>query len=460
MDEVIEEIILFGNCSSLFEFNFTLEKIQKLIESSSPNNEEKEIINYLEKIKNNYTQYIKRILEKPRKQRTIENNILSIFDETVYLLSFGIIVNDVIIYDNKRLSAYYLLKSIQKHFNEDNIKVFTNDFEDYVACYIFLLNIFFSIGGGRNIHSVLLDDIKDNEFENCVYISENIFSKDLPLKKINAKNILTILSTKNISDEKDKQHYKQKILEHFTPKQFYRNIMTDKFYPVLLSPGSCRMFTLNTNEENLKNVVYTSLSDWTREKQTVVLHGNMELLNRLYLYEEDTRHIENIVDIKNNFDNSYFNEDIEMKFNRLDIRNDILRKIVYREVLLKDVLTIIRQPGSNIDKQGTKYPYVATVNYNNGITCFVDRFDTIASRDSPVISIGLTRSGKGFAYVHTYNFTHSPDVALFHIKNSDINPYNLAFSITEKMCSIKLPNHINTKFILNLVVDVLSSDIV
>ena len=121
---------------------------------------------------------------------------------------------------------------------------------------------------------------------------------------------------------------------------------------------------------------------------------------------------------------------------------------------------MLKSKGSSIKKQGDKYPYVNTIDINNGISCYVDTYDTEADENNPVISIGMTHSGKGYAFVHMYNLAHAPTVILFKPITKSVNVYNIAFSITNHLTKMKavLPNYISAKFVLQQYINIVVSN--
>ena len=450
MDNIVYEIITYGNCVNINDFMLTIDKIQTLIQNEK-------VIDYLNNVKTNYTQYINKLLTKYNKQYkyTPPINIFDIFEETDMLLSFGIIVNDVLLYNDKILSAYSLLKSIENNFEEDNMKIYTNNIDDYVACYICLLNIVYNHGGGKNIDDIIINDYNDVYFQNVIYLSATI--DDI---NIETQNMFTFIPT-TIANNQNKQsvEYKQLLLNKFIPIRFVQRDYDINYFGVLMKKTN--LFTRLFSLDDVPNVVYTAKSDWTKQTQTVMIHENTNLLNKLYLYEENIRHVKQIIDIKQNYNQQRYHENINKYFTNLDIKYDFLQNVSYVEVKLGDIIKMIRSISSRLNNEGTLYPYISSIDTNNGIYTFVDHMDTQASEDNPIISIGMTHSGKGFAFVHTYNFAHSPNVVLFKLTNKNYNIYNVAFSITEYLThlSSSLPRYISAKYILSQNVKIIVSKI-
>ena len=443
MEYIIYEIINYGNCQDINDFIYTVGILQGLAQQNT------NVVNYLENIKNNYTQYITKIITKRNQHVFVPPlNILDIYDESTLLMLFGIIVENIVIYKNKPLTAYSLLKSIENVVDEDNLIISTVDEDDYIACYICLLNIVYKHGGGKNIDDILVSPstVADRYIHNAVYITD---IHSMPAVLLNIKNMFTIIPTSVANNTNEKAYVIKKcLLDKYIPTMFLTQLNTDEWF--------CIKLTTNENNttcfqiDGLNDVVYTAKSDWTKTTQTVLLHDNMKVLQNLYLFEENIKHVKQLVDIKHNFDQPWYCENIDKRFSFLDINNSIIKQVSYIEMKLSDVLVPLRTAGTRITQEGTLYPYVSSINTNNGISCYVDKHDVSASDDNPVISIGMTHTGRGYAFVHTYDFAHSPNTVLFKMKTTDINPYNVAFSITEYMVNIadRLPKDISMNLVL------------
>lgn len=459
MDNIIYEIVKYGHCVNLNDFNNTIDKINELIKSFKNNdNYIYDIVDYLDNLKNNYKQYINKIINKyiTNPNNKFNEININIFDDYVYLTSFGIIVDDIILYDNYYISAYSILKTIEDKFDEDNLKIYTNNIEDYVACYLCLLNIIYNHGGGKNINDIMLDSYDNIYLNNAIYITRtNELYKNN--HNIDIKNIFTLLQIDIANNTNISSHeIKQQILMKYLPIKFYNEFSTNNYIGILMIYSPTNNINRSFQIEEINDVLYKYNSDWSKQTQTITEDETINLLNNLYIYEENIRHVKQIMHIKNSNHEPWFNNNIDERFTHLNIS----KKLLSVNVKIGDVLSVFRSGGTNIDKRGSKYPYVSSIDTNNGIYYYVDKFDTIAGENNPIISIGMTHTGKGSAFVHTYNFAHSPNVVLFKMKTNNINVYNLSFSITEYLTKIKtsLPSYISAKFILSQYINVIASD--
>lgn len=453
MNNVIYELIKYGHCSDINDLNNTIDKLTELINSLKVDKLKFNIVEYLQNIKNNYTQYITKIIDKYSSNSNnddIKYNF-DIFDDEIFLMSFGIIVDDNIPYNNSYISAYSLLKNIKNKFDEDNLKIYTDNMDDYVACYLCLLNIIYDHGGGKDITDILVNSYDNIYLNNAIYISSTykIYNHNVEIQ--NMFTLMSIDVANNINN--NSKEYKQLILSMFVPVKIYFEFIKDNYIGIKLqyspSYSENRLFTLN----DINDVVYYRDSDWSKPTQTLI-NGNNELLNKLCIYEENMRHINEIMNIKNNISSQWLHDDIVNKFNYLSLT----KKLTSVNIRIGDILKPIRSGGTNNNTIGTKYPYITSINTNNGIVNYVDKYDTRADKDNPIMSIGTNYTGKGYAYVHTYDFAHSPCVILFMMKTDSINIYNLSFSITNHLTNLTLPKYISSKYILTQYIDVIASD--
>ena len=452
MHNIVYELVKYGNCSSVDDVNSTIEKINELIYPDK-NKMLFDVVDYLNNLKNNYTNYITKLVNKSKAD--IVKHDLNIFDESAYLLSFGIIVDESIPYDSYYISAYSLLKGIEDKYDEDNLKIYTANIDDYVACYLSLLNSIYNHGGGKDVNDILLSSLDNLYLANAIYITTSY--ELYKLNNIEIHNMFTLLpmDIANNVNEHSKE-YKKLILTKYLPIRFLNEFITHDYIGVMLLYSPCYDSNRLFEVEDIPNVVYTYESDWSRATQTITTNETLRLLNDLYLYEENIRHAKQTMYIKANISMPGFQEDIDKRFEYLSIT----KGLTTMNVKIGDILTMLKSKGTTISKQGNTYPYITATDTNNGIYCYVDKYDTEASEDNPIISIGMTHSGKGYAFVHTYNISHAPTVVLFKPITKDINIYNIAFSITNYLTRMKatLPNYISAKFVLQQYINVVVSN--
>ena len=457
MNNIVYELVNYGKCASIDDINATIDKIKELVYTDI-DNMLFNIVDYLNNLKNNYTNYVSKLVDKyvnNSSKTNIVKHELSIFDDSVYLMSFGIIVDDVIQYGNSYMSAYSLLKGLENKFDEDNLKIYTADIDDYVACYLCLLNSIYSHGGGKNVSDILIKSYENVYLANAVYITSTYELYKVNNNEIQNLFMLLSMDVANNTDEHSKE-YKKMILTKYLPIRFCNDFATNGYIGVILtySPSydNNRMFQI----EDIPNVVYTCKSDWSKATQTITTNDTIELLNDLYTYEENIRHAKQLMYIKDNITKPWFHEDIDKRFTYLSIT----KGLTTMNVKLGDVLIMLKSKGSAIKKQGNKYPYVNTIDINNGISCYVDTYDTEADENNPVISIGMTHSGKGYAFVHVYNLAHAQTVILFKPITKSVNVYNIAFSITNHLTKMKatLPSYISARFVLQQHINIVVSN--
>lgn len=513
MDNVVREIIDFGNCSSYDDFMVTVDKITRV---SSP-----EVVAYMANMKQFHDGYVKKLLAKYRTQSSKddlpEKNIVDMLSEnSAWLFPLIICCDEIVLINGRRMSAYSVLKHIGKHFDDEYIRIFTKDIDDYVACYIHILNIFYSNGLGRNIDHVLVhgrvgrdqycvsgsdclrrqpshlltdNDIRfayaddnscrcsshlltdhdeddclrrqpckcmgdspndDEEYVNGVFIGTNAEA----LCRINCKNMISLLPVAKITDVDDASGFKEMLLQKYRPMMFLTTPSDDFILATLAKSSPLRMFEMNPNTFFGGDSVFVAKEDWIGRSKRRVLDDTTKMIMDMLVYEENFKHMKAIADIKSGitFANPY---------SMFSVMN-VSRKMYKVTVALKDVLCLIKKSNStNRDQCSSdkaRVPYLASVDYNNGITGFVEKHDTVASPGNPVISIGLFRTGKGHAFVHCYNFAHASNVALFRMNITTINPFNLAFAITAKLTSEQLPDYLSAKWLQTLSVDVFVSE--
>ena len=81
MEYIIYEIINYSNCQDINDFIYTVGILQGLAQQNT------NVVNYLENIKNNYTQYITKIIAKHNQHVFVPPlNILDIYDESTLLM--------------------------------------------------------------------------------------------------------------------------------------------------------------------------------------------------------------------------------------------------------------------------------------------------------------------------------------------------------------------------------------
>ena len=525
MDNVVSEIIDFGNCSSYDDFMVTVDKI---IRVSSP-----EVVAYMTNMKRFHGDHVKKLFAKSNTQSSKddlpEKNIVDMLSEnSAWLFPLIICCDEIVLINGRRMSAYSVLKHIGKHFDDEYIRIFTKDIDDYVACYIHILNIFYGNGLGRNIDHVLVhgrvvhdqycvtandsphlfandshsdtssdspnddeeDDVShhphsdspsdqsydsphtltdhfaplkqhtvadhandppnDEEYANGVFIGTNAES----LCRINCKNMISLLPVAKITDMDDASGFKEMLLQKYRPTMFLTTPSDDFILATLAKSSPLRMFEMSPNTFFGGDSVFVAKEDWIGRSKRLVLDDTTKMIMDMLVYEENFKHMKAIADIKSciTFANPY---------SMFSVMN-VSRKMYNVTVSLKDVLCLIKKSKStNRDQCSSdkaRVPYLASVDYNNGITGFVEKHDTIASPGNPVISIGLFRTGKGHAFVHCYNFAHASNVALFRMNVTTINPFNLAFAITAKLTSEQLPDYLSAKWLQTLSVDVFVSE--
>lgn len=539
MDNVVLEIIDFGNCSSYDDFMATVDKITRV--SSS------EVVAYMTNMKQFHDGYVKKLLAKYRtrssKDDLPEKNIVDMLSEnSAWLFPLIICCDEIVLINGRRMSAYSVLKHIGKHFDDEYIRIFTKDIDDYVACYIHILNIFYSNGLGRNIDHVLVhgrvgrdqycvsgnhsshlrtdhssshtltdhsshsvtsrsirfthaDDIScrcslnndeeddvshdpshtftsslgndsphtspdhsprdsspdhDEEYVNGVFIGTNAEA----LCRINCKNMISLLPVAKITDVDDATGFKEMLLQKYRPTMFLTTPSDDFILATLAKSSPLRIFEMDPNTFFGGDSVFVAKEDWIGRSKRRVLDDTTKMIMDMLVYEENFKHMKAIADIKSGIT-------LANPYSMFSVMN-VSRKMCKVTVALKDVLCLIKKSNStNRDQCASdkaRVPYLASVDYNNGITGFVEKHDTVASPGNPVISIGLFRTGKGHAFVHCYNFAHASNVALFRMNSTTINPFNLAFAITAKLTSEKLPDYISAKWLQTLSVDVFVSE--
>lgn len=512
MDNVVSEIIDFGNCSSYDDFMVTVDKI---IRVSSP-----EVVAYMTNMKRFHGDHVKKLFAKSNTQSSKddlpEKNIVDMLSEnSAWLFPLIICCDEIVLINGRRMSAYSVLKHIGKHFDDEYIRIFTKDIDDYVACYIHILNIFYGNGLGRNVDHVLVhgrvghdqycvtskdsshiideDDSShasshifandsqsdsshasshildgddclrrqpckcigdspndDEEYANGVFIGTNAES----LCRINCKNMISLLPVSKITDVDDASGFKEMLLQKYRPTMFLTTPSDDFILATLAKSSPLRMFEMPSNTFFGGDSVFVAKEDWIGRSKRLVLDDTTKMIMDMLVYEENFKHMKAIADIKSciTFANPY---------SMFSVMN-VSRKMCKVTVSLKDVLCLIKKSKStNRDQCSSdkaRVPYLASVDYNNGITGFVEKHDTIASPGNPVISIGLFRTGKGHAFVHCYNFAHASNVALFRMNVTTINPFNLAFAITAKLTSEQLPDYLSAKWLQTLSVDVFVSE--
>ena len=91
---------------------------------------------------------------------------------------------------------------------------------------------------------------------------------------------------------------------------------------------------------------------------------------------------------------------------------------------------------------------------NNGVAEYVNYY--MIDSEEPVIVVCLRKNAPGFASVHTGKFSISTSVGVFTVKkDSKLNPYNVAFSITKAFKCKHLKNGITINKLLKSKIKVL-----
>ena len=345
------------------------------------------------------------------------------------------------------------------------------------------------------------NNILTNTYKTCIYITNSIthgcFINIMELFKFDVLYCYFQLEELTNINETS---YKQIILSKLTPKiVFDINTITDinnknclnTYILYKCKHVSSNYFSIkhkNGNEKNLtddniidnKNIIYSFNSDWLSNKQINKTSNNNELFKELKLFELTTKYNYEKMRILHNYNEPMFNNDFDTYFKYLDIDKSILSRVSYRKIKLSDYLDHYKTSNVKTKLKYTKegiYPLISSINHDNGITSFVDKYDTECNDDNKIMSIGLRKKGKCCAFVHNYNFAHVQEVALFKLKkhssnpeiayvlnNNIINIYNIAFSINQYNNNnninddIKNKNDINVKDILSLEINVIYID--
>ena len=539
MDDIIKEIIEFGNTSNITEFNNTIDKMVLLF-NNSDNHNNILIKDYINELKtSSYKQYIENIISKHykniKREQNYKNNVSNQYYTMNIILKYNniiikdlsskilmktlIISEDTIINDKKRISAYSILKAYLNNkllkqndvIDISNIDIICFNLIDYVACFILLLNTLYNNCFDGNIvdkinsllfmNSNIIDineKLLSTNYKTCIYITNSINNSCFinVMKSFNFDSLYCYFQLEELININETS-YKQTILNELTPKiVFDNNIITDidnknclnnyilfkckhkptNYFTLKHKNGNEKIF----NDDNIvtnKDIIYSFNSDWLSNKQIIKNSDNNELFRDLKLFELTTKYNCEKMKILNNYNEPMFNNDIETYFNYLDIDKNILKRVSYRKIKLSDYLDYYKTNNLKTKLKYTKegiYPLVSSVNHDNGIISFVDKYDTLCDNDNKIMSVGLRKNGRCCAFVHNYNFAHTQEVALFKLKKSSDNPeiayvlnnniiniYNIAFSInlySKNNNEIKNKTDINTKDILSLEINVIYSD--
>lgn len=303
----------------------------------------------------------------------------------------------------------------------------------------------------RTISTDTTYDISNTEnqffYDNTIYITNDIIHSYI-IEYTDTENLYTFLEVDKIID-KDCKDYKKYILSRYTPIDIYKdnhnldndNNRCERYVFSKLNIKPCNVFSIN-------DICYGCLSNWLANDQEKIEIVNLDLVRDLKLFDLEEEYYKK----KNEIFNNYRNKDygLKIRFKNLDIRNSTLLNPKYRSVILDDILIHISTSPSSIKKlESGFYPIVTSIATNNGISKYVNKYDTKASETDKIISIGLRKTGTGVSFVHSYYFAHSVEVSLFKLKEDiDLNEYNVAFSINTYTNERKFKRDICMKEIL------------
>ena len=382
----------------------------------------------LETILNKPESYITNIINYKKQVGNIIRDIIPcLFPGSVSVYS-----DSNILENGELINCYYIYSNI------DNVNVYTTNELDYCACILNYVNNVYDTGDDDILFTSLLANAQKRiHFGMESSIADNyVLISNKNVIKPPDDNTLNVLAFYVNDRLKTDEEYKESIMNVFTPTDI---VCAGTNYTILkMIPEPCKLFSIHADEDG--EYLYNKFNNWlTREKPEIEVCPKGLLIDlqtfefRCRLENEYNKMISEIVKPKHVID-------FENTFQLMSVTKDILDNVRMKSYILGDIMTPYKgRPRTKKTSYLASYPRVSGTTANNGVAEYVNHY-TIDTK-KPLITVCLRKNATGFATVHIGKFSTTQGIAVFSLhEKTKLNPYNVAFSITESFKHRTLKN--------------------